>query len=361
MNHEFDHLEARVLEDNSADEKPEKETSKPKSETETNSAEALFNTLTTSPGKQPSPDDDPFNFEEDEDSNEAKMPEPQEIQDTEVASESISTPISEDELLDDILGLSEEENKEAENDDKFTYEVPIPSSSFEIDDSNLGPDYSTGKKPEPSFELDETEDLEEEEVEIEATEEETSKETEENNSALKTPGLPNRDKAGVSPTLLLGVVGVFLILIIATWFLFFRTDTQTQTADSSTPPATQADPINDPLAFEPPAESEPTISEAETESESQVIPMIADDVDLSENPGEMMSIEQSEPQIELQEVLEITYTTSSGVWIYEIARQTYGNTLVAVDFSSKLHNGERSGFDLTQREFEYPEIGRNYR
>jgi DNA-binding protein HU-beta len=324
VNHEFDHLEARVLEDNSADEKPEKESPKPKSESETNSAEALFNSLTTSPGKQPSPDDNPFNFEDEEDSNVAKMPEPQEIPDTELASESVSTPISEDELLDDILGLSEEENKEAENDDKFTYEVPIPSSSFEIDDSNLGPDYSTGKKAEPSFELDETENLEEEEAEIEATEEEFSKKSEEKNSALKTPGLPNRDKAGVSPTFLLGVVGAFLILIIATWFFFFRTDSQPQTADSSTPTATQADPINDPLAFEPPAESEATTAEAE--SESQVIPMIADDVDLSENPGEMMSIEQSEPQIELQEVLEVTYTTSSGVWIYEIARQTYGNT-----------------------------------
>ncbi|MCR9131026.1 MAG: HU family DNA-binding protein [bacterium] len=325
VNHEFDHLEARVLEDNSADEKPEKETSKPKSETETNSAEALFNTLTTSPGKQPSPDDDPFNFEDDEDSNEAKMPEPREIPDTEVASESVSTPISEDELLDDILGLSEEgdEEKEVEKDDEYVEDAPV-ASSFEMDDSTLSTDYSTEKTPEPSFELDETEDLEEEEVEIEATEEEASKETEEKNSALKTPGLPNRDKAGVSPTFLLGVVGAFLILIIATWFFFFRTDSQPQTADSSTPTATQADPINDPLAFEPPAESEATTAEAE--SESQVIPMIADDVDLSENPGEMMSIEQSEPQIELQEVLEITYTTSSGVWIYEIARQTYGNT-----------------------------------
>ncbi len=320
VNHEFDHLEARVLEDNSTEDKPERETSKPKSESDTNSAEALFNTLTTSPGKQPSPDDDPFNFEEDEDSNEAKMPEPQEIPDTDVASESVSTPISEDELLDDILGLSEEEDKKAENDDKFTYEIPISSSHLETDDSNLGPDYSTGKQPEPSFELDETEDLEEDEVVLDADVEE------EKNSALKTPGLPNRHKAGVSPTLLLGVVGAFLVLIIATWFFFFRTDSQPQTADSSIPPSAQADPINDPLAFEPPAESETTTSEADAESESQVIPMIADDVDLSENPGEMMSIEQSEPQIELQEVLEVTYTTSSGVWIYEIARQTYGNT-----------------------------------
>lgn len=325
VNHEFDHLEARVLEDNSADEKPEKETSKPKSDTETNSAEALFNTLTTSPGKQPSPDDDPFNFEDEEDSNVAKMPEPQEITDTEVASESVSTPISEDELLDDILGLSEE----VEKDDEYIEDTPV-ASSFEIDDNTLSTDYSTEKKPEPSFQLDETEDLEEEKVVLAADEEEdedeTSKETEEKNSALKTPGLPNRDKAGVSPMLLLGVVGAFLILIIATWFFFFRTDSQPQTAYSSTPPATQADPINDPLAFEPPAESEATTAEAEAETESQVIPMIADDVDLSENPGEMMSIEQSEPQIELQEVLEVTYTTSSGVWIYEIARQTYGNT-----------------------------------
>lgn len=323
VNHEFDHLEARVLEDNSDKEKKDE---KPAS-TDTNSAEALFNTLTTSPGKQPSPDDDPFNFEEDSDIDEPTMPEPKEIPDVE-ADEPVTAPVSDDEVLDDILGLSQEPKEtttaqELVEDQLESEPEPLPDSSSYFEDVD---------ESEQEIESEEKETIEElssfagDDESEEADETEATNEDEKPAAALKTPGRPNRDKAGLSPVLLLGIVGAFLILIMATWFFFFRTDSAPQTAESSTPPAAESDPINDPMAFEPPANTETTISEEPAEVESQVIPMIADDIDLSENAGEMMSLEQSEPQIELQEVVEVSYMTSSGVWIYEIARQTYGNT-----------------------------------
>ncbi|MBO6793603.1 MAG: HU family DNA-binding protein [Balneolaceae bacterium] len=308
VNHEYDHLEAKVIEDNS-DKAPKNDDS---SKSEPNSAEALFNTLTTSPGKQPSPDDDPFNFEEEPEVDKQEDFNPTEslgIDEEEIT----ATPVeSDDEVLDDILGLSDEPE-----------ESTIEKTS--VDEVVL----ETEVVEEVELTLEADEDEQESDIfeESGSIQEEKEVEEEENPAGLRTPGLPNRNKSALNPTVLLAVLATFVIMILAIWFFFLRTDsTQTQTADSESAPSTQTDPINDPLAFEPPSNTESTQSDEPAETESQVIPMVAADVDLSENPGEMRSINNPEPQIEMQETIAVTYTTGSGVWIYEIARQTYGNT-----------------------------------
>ncbi len=302
VNHEYDHLEAIVIEGNSDTANKNDESSK----SEPNSAEALFNTLTTSPGKQPSPDDDPFNFEDEPTFDKQEEFDPLEsmgFDDEEIT----ATPVeSDNEVLDDILGLSDEP-EESSIEETTVEEVVVETEVVE--------------------EVELTLEADENEQESDIFEETDNSEKEEKPAGLRTPGLPNRNKNALNPTILLAVLASFVILILAVWFFFLRTDsTPTQTADSESTPPAQNDPINDPLAFEPPANAESTQNEDPAETESQVIPMVAADVDLSENPGEMRSINNPEPQIEMQETIAVSYTTGSGVWIYEIARQTYGNT-----------------------------------
>ena len=70
--------------------------------------------------------------------------------------------------------------------------------------------------------------------------------------------------------------------------------------------------------------SQDEVSSMTSQPESQVIPMIDPTVEYADNPAESMTMNE-QPQIQ-QDTITITYSVNTGVWIYEIARQTYGNT-----------------------------------
>ncbi len=267
VNRDFDHLEAKVVDPNQPEEVPP-------------AAEEKEIELTESPVIEDS-------------KNEAEKLFDALTGDSEPAVSKEESP-SEIELEDDPFNFDDNEAEESEED---------VSAALELDD------------------LDESSDDDED------PEDEPVQET----KAFRTPGRPQRKSTGISPTALLGVFAVIVIGIFAVWFFYLRPDS---TTNSTTTSVNDTDNIlNDPSAFE----NEQVLSEvsdandatqtsATNDPDSQIIPMVAPEVDLSENQGDVMTIQSQEPQIEVERFTGITYSVSNGVWIYEIARQTYGNT-----------------------------------
>ncbi|MGB0347027.1 MAG: HU family DNA-binding protein [Balneolaceae bacterium] len=229
----------------------------------------------------------------------------------------LERPKNEAERLLDAL-ISEEKKEEVQD-------VATPENEpFDDDPFDLG-DEEQEEEESPEVEAETLEALNEELLD-ELDEPEADRPTE--TKAFRTPGRPERKSNSVSPTVLLSVIAVFLLAVLAIWFFYLRSDTAPITASTNTD-----DILNDPSAFEN-EQVLNEISDANQESvnsspddpDSQIIPMVAPEVDLTENPGEMMTIENQEPQIEYEQFTAINYNVSAGVWIYEIARQTYGNT-----------------------------------
>lgn len=286
VNREYDHLEAEVVEPTIPN------SGKSDGKNDKTEAERLFDALTGGMEEQfdqPIKQTDPFDFDEEE------------------------IPSREIEL---------EESSENE-------EVEIPEVEEEITpepEVELAPET---EEPEEVFGFDEGEDEDSEETEM-FEELQDDEDDEVPVRAFKTPGRPERKSNGVSPTMLLAILGIFIIAIVGIWYFFIRTESAPQTA--STPNETQ-NILNDPSAFEN-AQVLNEVNDASQESipvetedtESRVIPLAAPEVDITENQGEVMTIENQEPQIEYERFTGISYSVSSGVWIYEIARQTYGNT-----------------------------------
>lgn len=233
---------------------------------------------------------------------------------TETFSDAIKQePSNESERLLDALISDKKQPEEALNE------------SFEDNPFN----FSEDDEPENTdSEIPEIDAIDELNTDADETIEEFTEDSYTESKAFKTPGRPERKSNSISPTVLLSVLAVFLIGVLAIWFFFLRSSEPTTT----TAAADTENILNDPSAFEN-EQVLNVVSDAnrnegsETEeSESQIIPMIAADVDLSENQGEVMSIENQEPQIEYERFTGISYSVNSGVWIYEISRQTYGNT-----------------------------------
>ena len=229
-------------------------------------------------------------------------------------------PINEVERLLGTL-INEEKQEEMSKTPESSDEAPFEDDPFNLGDDEVE-DESTSEMA-----LESLEDLNgalQEEENDEFSEESGSIDT----KAFRTPGRPERKSNGISPTLLLSILSVFIIGIVAVWFFFLRPDPTTTTASVDS-----EDILNDPSAFENEQvlnevvdATQETIVASEQDPESQIIPMVAADVDLSENVGEIRTIENQEPQIEYERFTGISYSVSTGVWIYEIARQTYGNT-----------------------------------
>jgi DNA-binding protein HU-beta len=219
-------------------------------------------------------------------------------------------------LLDALI--SAEKKEDASEPPTVEQETILEDDPFNFEDEKIEED-----EPE-ELSFDELEELDENDEEEEETVIEGPTET----RSFRTPGRPERKTNGISPTLLLSVLAIFVIGVFAVWFFWLKPETAPTTAAVDT-----QDILNDPSAFENEqvlnevndANQQPE-AETQDDSESQVIPMVAADVDLSENPGETMTIENQEPQFEYEQFTAINYNVSSGVWIYEIARQTYGNT-----------------------------------
>lgn len=286
VNRDYDHLEAEVVETPTKKFDPK--------EKESTEAERLFDALTggldedIDPSLRASYNDDPFNFEDEE-----AMQDDAESDEIESALEEV---------------LEEDDHQE---------EDVIPE---------LEPETDSEEDEIPELELES--DFEEDEEDAFAVEDEI----ESNKSArpIRTPGLPKRNSNALSPTVLLSILGVFLISMLAIWFFFFRSDTTPVTASTESESI-----LNDPSAFENDQvlnevnDASATSSESSSSDqtmESQIIPLAAPEVDVTENQGELMTIENQEPQIEYERFTGISYSVSAGVWIYEIARQTYGNT-----------------------------------
>ncbi len=225
-------------------------------------------------------------------------------------------PKNEAERLLDTL-INEEKNEEIEAASNVEKE-PLEDDPFNFGDEEREKD-TNEIDPETSEELDK--ELQEESIDDETNGSSEAK-------SFKTPGRPERKSNSISPTVLLSILAVFVLGVFAVWFFFLRADSIPTTASANTD-----DILNDPTAFENEQvlnevsdASQETEGSTNDDSESQIIPMVAPEVDLTENPGEMMTLENQEPQIEYEQFTAISYNVSAGVWIYEIARQTYGNT-----------------------------------
>ena len=176
-------------------------------------------------------------------------------------------------------------------------------------------------EPDKEDEVDDPFNLEEDLKKPDETEqpEETVSETE--STSIGTPGFPEKKGASVSTFMILGVVAVFIIAIIAVWFFIFREvdvpqmASSTETTNQTEPPKQEAIPM---------IRDEELVSGMTNTPESQVIPMVDSSADFADNPAETMTL--SPQSQDNQTEITITFSVSSGVWIYEIARQTYGNT-----------------------------------
>jgi|GEM_PF-214518 len=227
----------------------------------------------------------------------------------------------------------EEEKKETlKNQSEELFETLVGGKAPEPEDESLNTRFEQGEDDPFDFGEEEAEETTKElELDLEEEAEPAKENIEESVSeekTFRTPGRPERKSNGVSPLALLGVLAIFVIAVFAVWYFVLRSE--------PTPPQTAAeDLLNDPSLFENgqnlsevnDAGSDPGDPANEPDnSQGQVIPMIAPEVDLNETPGEVMTIENQEPQIEVETFTPATYNVSAGVWIYEIARQTYGNT-----------------------------------
>jgi nucleoid DNA-binding protein len=122
---------------------------------------------------------------------------------------------------------------------------------------------------------------------------------------------------------------IFLTVVVgffALWFFFLPR--QNQPVPPTSLNSTQ-DILNDPSAFE----NEQSINEvfdanqeSTNEMTSQIIPMIAPEVDLSEIKDDVKTIENILPSTRSQSTSIPRFNVNAGIWIFEIARQTYGNT-----------------------------------
>lgn len=137
---------------------------------------------------------------------------------------------------------------------------------------------------------------------------------------FRAPGRPQKSKTGVSPAIILGVFAILIVSVLAIWFLFLR-DTEPQTAMSapSQAPSENTDAIAQESSDDHAINSD---ENAPPEEDSRLIPMMVDESLAVINQMEVTTVS---PQQQPANVT-ITYVVSSGVWIYEIARQTYGNT-----------------------------------
>lgn len=136
------------------------------------------------------------------------------------------------------------------------------------------------------------------------------------------PGLPEKSKTNaLSPAIILIIIAVFTTTIAAVWYFMFKEEEATP--ELATTPETTQDSIAEDEAVIPMMSNTETVSSMTTE-ESQVIPMVDPSSGFEDNPAETMVVETVPEQP--QDNVTITYSVSTGVWIYEIARQTYGNT-----------------------------------
>ena len=193
---------------------------------------------------------------------------------------------------------------------------PVKETKEEFDDPfDLKEPEKDDQKLSINLDFEELEEVEDEES---TSEDEESKEKVA--PAQRFPGPPKQPSNGVSPAVLLGALAVLMVVIIAVWFFAFRETTPEMAA--STPAETPVSNQEADLPDRPESEAQ-NDSENTDEVESMVIPMVQDEAEFVDNPNETMTL--SQPSSE-DENITITYQVGSGVWIYEIARQTYGNT-----------------------------------
>lgn len=225
--------------------------------------------------------------------------------------------------------LEEEKKETLKNQSEELFETLVGGKTPEPEHEPLNTRFEQGEDDPFDFGEEESEETTEElELDLEEEAEPAEENIEESvleEKTFRTPGRPERKSNGVSPLALLGVLAIFVIAVFAVWYFVLR-------SEPVSPQTAAEDLLNDPSLFENgqnlsevnDAGSDP--ANEPDESQGQVIPMIAPEVDLSETPGEVMTIENQEPQIEVETFTPATYNVSAGVWIYEIARQTYGNT-----------------------------------
>jgi hypothetical protein len=64
------------------------------------------------------------------------------------------------------------------------------------------------------------------------------------------------------------------------------------------------------------------------DQETQTIPMIPSDVDITKKPKEVITFKNQDSQVILPQESASEYRVEKGTWIFDIARKKYGNTLL---------------------------------
>ena len=187
----------------------------------------------------------------------------------------------------------------------------------------ISPKKEEKEEPESDEDFDDPfkfEDEAEENEEIAVNELDSDVET--SNETDGAPGLPKKNKTNaLSPAIILLIIAVFTTTLAAVWYFVFREEEVTP--ELATTPETTQDSMVEDEAVIPMMSNSETVTSMTTD-ESQVIPMVDPSSGFADNPAETMVVETVPEQA--QENVTITYSVSTGVWIYEIARQTYGNT-----------------------------------
>ncbi|MCG8374067.1 MAG: HU family DNA-binding protein [Balneolales bacterium] len=174
-------------------------------------------------------------------------------------------------------------------------------------------DVSLTPEEDPFEELMDIEEEQEQTSELEEGEKESTKKTP---SALKRR--PERKSTNFSPLAIVAVLVVLAIGVISVWYFTIREQppisVSTTSAENTSSPAITTE--------------DDTRESAEIyDEDSVVIPMVQENADLSEVSNETIPIENTTPVVQnIPATFATTYSVNSGVWIYEIARQTYGNT-----------------------------------
>lgn len=132
------------------------------------------------------------------------------------------------------------------------------------------------------------------------------------------PGRPQRS-TGVNTGIILGVIAAFFLVVLGIWFFAFRTPVPkgTSATSSSIPEQSTSEAVTNPT------EQPEALLEEPKDVESMVIPMVQENPDFETNPDELAPTLRELPP---KESIAIYFQVESGVWIYEISRQTYGNT-----------------------------------
>lgn len=187
----------------------------------------------------------------------------------------------------------------------------------------ISPKKEEKEEPESDEDFDDPfkfEDEAEENEEIAVNE--LDSDVEPSNETDGAPGLPEKNKTNaLSPAIILLIIAVFTTTLAAVWYFMFREEEVTP--ELATTPETIQDSMVEDKAVIPMMSNSETVTSMTTD-ESQVIPMVDPSSGFADNPAETMVVETVPEQA--QENVTITYSVSTGVWIYEIARQTYGNT-----------------------------------